>query len=135
MDTKKEQTRLRVQRYRDKQKALHDGEDGNAEDVTPDYSQNVYFRPQPQVEKGTGGWHKTRESLQWGIDTGRIRCRREVVEAYDLTPKYGPALLDKHELLILLNNDIKLKKIDAPLHYLEDDNPEIKYSYSKDWYK
>lgn len=107
------------------------------QDVLPDYSQNVYFRPQPVVEKGTEEWKETRESLQWGIDTGRIRCRREVVEAYDLTPRYGPKLLTRDELLLDLNDQLKANKIDSQLFYLEDDasTPDVRYSYSKDWYK
>ena len=135
---------MRVQRYRKQQKALHDTSNGNAEDVT-----------QPSVTKRSEEerWRKVnergyltpvelREILQWGIDEGKIRARDDVALEYNLTqpePRCGPAQLDKYELLTLLNNDIKLKKIDAPLYFLGAGEPSnhsgVRYSYSKDWYK
>jgi len=124
---KKEQTRLRVQRYRDKQKALQGGENVTLCDVT----QGADVTPQMSYEE-------LRESLQWGIDTGRIRCRGDVVEYYGLTPRFGPNLLTKEELRDKLNVEIKDKKIDAPLYFLGDDDTDmsgVRYSYSKDWYK
>lgn len=59
-----------------------------------------------------------RDILQWGIDTGGIRVRDIVARTYGLTQKYGSARLEKHELLELLNNDLKRKKMDTRLYFL-----------------
>lgn len=73
--------------------------------------------------------------LQWGIDTGRIQPRCRVAEYYGLTQKYGPARLDKHELLNLLNGDIQRKKVDSRLYYLGASSGTLAdaFLYSNEW--
>lgn len=80
-------------------------------------------------------YEELKESLQWGIDTGRIQPRRRVAEYYGLTQKYGPARLEKHELLTLLNNDLSRKKIDSRLYYLgaSSGNLADAFLYSNEW--
>ena len=68
--------------------------------------------------------------LQWGIDEGRIKVRRKMVERYGLTQRYGPARLDKPQLHELLNSDIKQKKIDSPLYFIGSQaRPSFYHSY------
>lgn len=105
----------------------------------PKQTEQARVRKQRQRERDKKT--EMRDILQWGIDTGRVRVRDDVALEYDLTqsePCYGPAKLTKVELLTLLNNDIKAKKIDAPLYFLDDraeSGFNVLYAYSKDWYK
>lgn len=54
--------------------------------------------------------------LQWGIDQGKIKPRRKVIDFYGLETKFGSARLTKDALLTSLNKN--LRAFDTELVYL-----------------
>ena len=126
---KKEQARIRKQRQRERDKQR----DTTAQNVTQgDVTQLDPWEPiLEKVRQHDGGTQveftpsELKTILQWGIDEGKIRCRSKVVKAYGLTPRYGPKLLTKDELLAELNTELKQehKNWDTYLFLLGDVKP------------
>ena len=128
-EKQREATKDRVRRYRDKQKGVTSDEICNTQGVTPDITlDEAYWRR--VNERGDLTSEELKTILQWGIDEGRIKVRRKMVERYGLTQRYGPARLDKPQLHELLNSDIKQKKIDSPLYFIGSQaRPSFYHSY------
>jgi len=104
---KKEQTRLRVQRYRDKQKALQNTEECNASDVTletvpsayvPGVTRDFEFLPErPRFLTLSDG--QVLDRLNQPEAKGTFRGMREANEAYFWRSKSRADITDLQELI------------------------------------